>query len=99
VADSHEQAQVPPHQRRNAAQQNVVFTAVLYANFMLLLLLLLLLLRFIGCSHGIFNVNLAVLQLHKQPCNHTLQPKAPAHVRHVPKPATFLVMRQNPRCR
>jgi hypothetical protein len=94
VADSHEQAQVPPHQRRNAAQQNVVFTAVLYANFMLLLLL-----RFIGCSHGIFNVNLAVLQLHKQPCNHTLQPKAPAHVRHVPKPATFLVMRQNPRCR
>jgi hypothetical protein len=66
VADSREQAQVPPHQRRNTAQQNIVFTAVLLADFMLLLP------RFIGRSHGIFNVNLAVLQLHKQPRNYTL---------------------------
>jgi hypothetical protein len=55
---------VPPHQRRNTAQQNIAFTAALRANFMLLL-------RFIGRSHGIFNVYHAVLQLHKQPCNHT----------------------------
>ncbi len=90
VAHGHAHAQMPPHQRRNSAQQNLSFTAVLDAGFLLLLL------RFTCRGHCIFDVDLTVLQLCEQPPNHILQPKRPANVGNVTKSARFLVIRQNP---
>jgi hypothetical protein len=85
VADGHAVAQMAPHQRRNAAQQNVSAQARLPRIDLLL--------RFTRCRHCILYVYLAVLQLQLQPRDGIMQPEAAAHVRHVAEPARFFIVR------